>query len=203
MKHMTMGEKIKYLRKQRDLTQDQLGRMTGIHPVTIRKYELNKIQPTPAQIERLALALGVGSIALSGVDNSGLRIETYGDLKGLIMTLYNIGVISFSGERNADNSLIKETVKINFHSCLSSYLKLFCVTDNHEALEPSNVFFKMQNEFILDELLKWEKHKYLYNSFLQNCDPEDEQAQKELRQYERTISKIELEMQKQQILLNR
>ena len=40
---MTIGEKIKYCRKQIGITQDKLAELTGIHPVSIRKYETNKM----------------------------------------------------------------------------------------------------------------------------------------------------------------
>ena len=33
---MTIGEKIKYCRKQIGITQDKLAELTGIHPVSIR-----------------------------------------------------------------------------------------------------------------------------------------------------------------------
>ena len=48
---MTTGERIRYFRKQRKLTQVQLAEMTGIHPVSIRKYEINLMQPQIEQIE--------------------------------------------------------------------------------------------------------------------------------------------------------
>ena len=42
---MTIGERIKYCRKRIHMTQNDLAEATGIHPVTIRKYETNKIVP--------------------------------------------------------------------------------------------------------------------------------------------------------------
>ena len=53
---MTIGEKIRYYRKQLGITQGKLAELTGIHPVSIRKYEINKMQPQPQQIERIAAA---------------------------------------------------------------------------------------------------------------------------------------------------
>ena len=53
---MTIGEKIKYCRKQIGITQDKLAELTGIHPVSIRKYETNKMQPQPPQLEKIAVA---------------------------------------------------------------------------------------------------------------------------------------------------
>ena len=63
---MTIGEKIKYCRKQIGITQDKLAELTGIHPVSIRKYETNKMQPQPPQLEKIAAALGVSYNALNG-----------------------------------------------------------------------------------------------------------------------------------------
>ena len=56
---MTLGEKIKHYRSVKGLTQKQLGEMAGIHEVTIRKYEANKISPKRDQLESIASCLGV------------------------------------------------------------------------------------------------------------------------------------------------
>lgn len=56
---MTLGEKIKFHRSMKGLTQKQLGDMTKIHEVTIRKYEANKITPKRDQLERIATCLDV------------------------------------------------------------------------------------------------------------------------------------------------
>ena len=99
---MTIGEKIRYFRKQLGITQDRLAEMTGIHPVSIRKYETNKMQPQPAQLERVAAALGVSYNAINGVDRAGLRLKTVGDLMGILIVLYNSGIIQIDGERGSD-----------------------------------------------------------------------------------------------------
>lgn len=39
---MDIGERIKFCRKHRGMTQDRLAEETGIHPVSIRKYETGK-----------------------------------------------------------------------------------------------------------------------------------------------------------------
>jgi len=55
---MTMGEKIKAQRNYKGLTQKQLGDITGIHEVAIRRYELDKVKPRPDHFEKIASALG-------------------------------------------------------------------------------------------------------------------------------------------------
>lgn len=46
---MTIGEKIKYLRKQKSVTHTELVQLTGIHQVSIAKYEKDKMIPQPEQ----------------------------------------------------------------------------------------------------------------------------------------------------------
>ena len=73
---MTIGEKIKYCRKQIGITQDKLAELTGIHPVSIRKYETNKMQPQPPQLKNFADAIGDSYIDLNGSDKAVRRRET-------------------------------------------------------------------------------------------------------------------------------
>jgi transcriptional regulator with XRE-family HTH domain len=56
---MTLGEKIKFHRSMKGLTQKQLGNMTGIHEVTIRKYEADKMTPKKEQLEKISECLSV------------------------------------------------------------------------------------------------------------------------------------------------
>ena len=66
--------------------------MTGIHPVSIRKYETNKMHPQSAQIERLAEALQVNSSAISGSNSEIIHPETTGDLMGLLRVWHKSGI---------------------------------------------------------------------------------------------------------------
>ena len=45
------------------------------------------MQPQPPQLEKIAAALGVSYNALNGSDTAGLRLETVGDLMGVLMVL--------------------------------------------------------------------------------------------------------------------
>ena len=121
---MTIGEKIKYCRKQIGITQDKLAELTGIHPVSIRKYETNKMQPQPPQLEKIAAALGVSYNALNGSDTAGLRLETVGDLMGVLMVLCNSGILQINGARGEDTLLKDDTVSIYLNPVLSSYLEI-------------------------------------------------------------------------------
>lgn len=57
----TIGQRIKRLRTQAVLSQDELGEQAGVTKATISRLENNKLERTPnrATIRRLASALGV------------------------------------------------------------------------------------------------------------------------------------------------
>lgn len=57
---LTIGERIKILRKKRNLTQKGLAKQVGVSEITIRKYEANKFEPKIVTLMALARALDVG-----------------------------------------------------------------------------------------------------------------------------------------------
>lgn len=54
---MSIGENIRYLRKQAKLTQKQLAQMVGVNEVTIRSYERGKYEPKTDVLYRLVKVL--------------------------------------------------------------------------------------------------------------------------------------------------
>lgn len=91
--YMTIGDRIRTLRKNLKWTAQDLANKTNLHPVSIRKYETNKMTPQKEQIERLATALKVRPYTISK-ENYNLVFETFGDLYGLLFMLDEIKLIS-------------------------------------------------------------------------------------------------------------
>lgn len=56
---MTIGENLRKIRKEKKLTQKQLGKLCGINEVQIRQYELGKANPKIETVSRIAKALDV------------------------------------------------------------------------------------------------------------------------------------------------
>lgn len=69
---MTTGEKIKEIRKQKGLSRKQLAYMCGMSDFTIRGYELGSRAPSLKQLEKIAAALGINTLAISNIN-----IDTY------------------------------------------------------------------------------------------------------------------------------
>ena len=189
---MTIGEKIKYCRKQ-----------IGIHPVSVRKYETNKMQPQPPQLEKIAAALGVSYNALNGSDTAGLRLETVGDLMGVLMVLCNSGILRITGERGEDKLLKDETVSIQFNHILSSYLEFGYFSRGKEhTLALQDALLNIRNYKVLNDLLKWEKMNFIYQSALKSVgENPNEATQAAIDEIAETKEKVELELQKSQMLI--
>lgn len=59
MAYVDTGEKIRELRKSRNLSQDQLAELASLNRVTIAKYEAGKVEPGAQALSRIADALEV------------------------------------------------------------------------------------------------------------------------------------------------
>lgn len=93
---MPTGTKIKEIRKQKGLTQKQLGDLCGMADSAIRRYENGNANPKIETLQKIADALGCSLIALIGIDEykktdeykAGMRpINAY---KGVLALLKNI-----------------------------------------------------------------------------------------------------------------
>lgn len=67
---MTIGENIKRIRKERGLTQEELGKSIDISGVAIMRYEKGQREPKIETIKKIASALGVSEYELQGVDSN-------------------------------------------------------------------------------------------------------------------------------------
>lgn len=166
---MTIGKKIKYCRKLCNITQNKLAELTGLHPVSIRKYETDKMEPQPVQIEKIADALSISYNALIGNATAGLRLETVGDLMGILIVLFNTDILRITGERDENKYLKKETVKITFNPLLASFFEMEQTSDKKIGSIPlDNILLKIKMASMLDDLLTWEKINHMYQVTLYN-----------------------------------
>lgn len=94
---MPTGTKIKEIRKQKGLTQKQLGDLCGIADSNIRKYENGKQNPKIETLQKIADALGCSLITLTGMEryketdeykNSMKSIDVYNAVLALLKNIY-------------------------------------------------------------------------------------------------------------------
>lgn len=188
---MTIGEKIKYLRKQKGLTQTELSALTGIHQVSITKYEKGKMIPQPDQLQKIVEALGVSPMIFFG--NESFRLETRGDLMGLLINLCKSKVLVVKGKRDRNSALIPSTVTFVFAPIISK--RFTGKAERNFSFEP--------DEPLLLDFLKWEKqyHNYekLFKKYSGLGNTADVAALEELCDL---IEKIEIELQGSSIVLH-
>ena len=174
---MTIGEKIKYVRKLYHMSSAELAKRTGIHPVSIRKYESNKMVPQSAQVERLAAAFHLSPAIFSGLTDMRFDFQYSGDCLGMLIMLYTSGTLIINGERDEKNILIKETVKFTVSPLLQKFLQ-FSEKDKALSFEDVNVLIKDNDT--LDRFIFWEfmynRRDELYDAYMEEETKENEEA---------------------------
>lgn len=89
---MNIGNKIKELRKEYKLTQEQFAKKIGVTQDSISLWETNKRIPDTIYIVEICLKFNISSDYLLGIeDYDGTKINT----KNYIHTLNNNGKIKF------------------------------------------------------------------------------------------------------------
>lgn len=115
---MTVGENIKRLRRERGLTQKNLGELCGIAEPNIRKYENSKQNPKLETVEKIATALGVTAFELMGMEyfdlknpNAGKQYAEYSSFQSYLSSLGYI--IKEKPERYGEEGIISCTYAIS------------------------------------------------------------------------------------------
>lgn len=71
LKQKQIGEKIKLIRKDKKITQKQLGELIGKKEITVRKYESGEINPNIEILKKISIVLDVPLIEL--IDENKLK----------------------------------------------------------------------------------------------------------------------------------
>lgn len=192
---MTIGDKIKYFRNRIGITQERLGKLTGIHPVSIRRYEANKVIPQSAQIDKIAEVLAVSPNAFYELNNSEKKVslETYGDFVGLLIMLCKNGIVSMVGDRDENGTLKVESVSFEVNPLIGQFFS-----------EDTSKRIYLNDKYIIEDLVKWEKVTNDYEKLLDKYgNTSDKNEKKQLAQLKIMIEKIEMELQRSRVLLDR
>ena len=194
---MTIGDRIRYCRTRLLMTQSQLAERTGIHPVSIRKYETNKTIPQPEQIRRIADVLCVSYTAIAGLDYANLDIKEQGDFVGFIMQLQKKGLVSFTGTRDSQNKLyLEDTFRIKISPQIAQYLTIF-IKNRSTTVNATGDQLEIQlPERVTHNLIAWEAATNVYNNAINSyTEPYPDDVKEGLRILADTVDKVEIEAQ--------
>ena len=89
MSYLDFGEKLKYLRKKRNLTQTELGSLTGLNKAVISKYENSMHYPSYDTLVVIARVFKVSTDYLLGIEK-GRTIDVTGLTESQIETINSI-----------------------------------------------------------------------------------------------------------------
>lgn len=64
--HLEFGQRLRHLRKQKNLSQHDVGEMTDMHHTNISRYERGLAMPNSEKLKRLSEALGISGDFLIG-----------------------------------------------------------------------------------------------------------------------------------------
>jgi transcriptional regulator with XRE-family HTH domain len=56
-----LGRNLRRARKQREMTQEEVGHRSGVHPTEVSRIEAGKRDPQVSTVERLAKAVGLSA----------------------------------------------------------------------------------------------------------------------------------------------
>lgn len=196
---MTIGEKIRYFRSRIGITQAKLAELSGIHPVSIRKYETNKMIPQAQQIDKIAEALGLSSFAIAGIENN-IRLETIGDFMGLLIMLFKTHIISIEGERGEDKALKPDTVSFRINPFITQF---FNAKSDKQKISSEKILYYLKSDNIFQDILNWEKFNYGYEKmYAKYSDTSDKATLAALEQLKNDKEAIEMELQLSNIMLS-
>lgn len=93
-------------------------------------------------------------MALLGVRNTGLKLETVGDLFGVLMTLLETNVLQMVGVRPDGVNLTEQTYVMRFNPLIDNYMAVD--TESEANIPLSKIQLTIQNGQFLHDLLQWE-----------------------------------------------
>ena len=87
---MTMAERIRMLRLQKNLTQEELGKVLGVQKSAIRKYESGMVENIPrSSIKKMADVFGVAPSYLMGWEENSPEQNELSEGEKIWLSLYN------------------------------------------------------------------------------------------------------------------
>lgn len=118
---MNTGEKIKYFRLARNMTQEQLAQEADISFSTLRKYEANERNPKYEQLSKIAAALEISVNIFMDFD-----IESVSDLLSILFKMESQADLEITTTKESAPSLSDDTLFLHFkNEYINSILRMY------------------------------------------------------------------------------
>ena len=120
---MNIADRIKKIREVFEVTSNEFAKITGIHPVSIRKYETNKMVPGNDVIEKMSEALKLPKMIFEGLPKQFTNYDYIGDFYQQLLLLLDNGTLSLN-ESNISNNKGFKKYSFSINPKLSDYVVL-------------------------------------------------------------------------------
>lgn len=199
---MTIGQRIRYCRNLRGISQTQLALDSGVHPVSVRKYETDKMQPQSEQILRIAEALHVSYSALAGVDMAGIDGTRQTDTMSLLMILVNAGILRINSPSLPNGEPDIHNTNFSLQTGFADIFNLR-VKGTDQRIELSDIELLPKCAIAAQSLTTWQKKKAAYQAAAKNAENNEnptEAEQATLHAQKEDLEAYELQIQAEDYL---
>lgn len=121
---MTIAERIKRLRELYNITANDLAKITGIHPVSIRKYETNKMVPGIEVIDKMCDAMNLPRMIFEGIPKQHTDYNFTGDFYQQLFLLLANNTLKVEGQYDPDSKTSSPDTWFSINPLLSKYIKV-------------------------------------------------------------------------------
>ena len=122
---MDISERLKKLRELFNITSNDLAKITGIHPVSIRKYETKKMVPGIDVIDKMSKALKLPRAIFEDTQEQFTDYNFTGDFYQQLFALIENGTLQVNGEHSLTDPHPKEGTWLSLNQTLSKHIQVF------------------------------------------------------------------------------
>lgn len=157
---MDIAERIKKLREEFEITSNEFAKITGIHPVSIRKYETRKMVPGIEVIDKMCEALKLNRIVFEGLPKQYIDYNYIGDFYQNLFLLLENKTLSYAHKNNPEKN-----ISFSINPILSEYVQ---IKNGDEVIPIENITiqYNTENQKLVDSVPKF----LMYADFLQLAD---------------------------------
>ena len=150
--NMTIGEKIKFYRKELGITQATLSELSQLNLSTIKKLESDIMNPKPKMLKQVADALGVSMYIFTDFD-----ISTVSDVISLLTKMDENIDLQIEADMDSEGNPIPDSVRLHFGSHLINEklcMMLKAKKIQNELIKDRNTYTDDANTEALDRIDK-------------------------------------------------
>ena len=150
-KNVDIASKMKFFRKLRGMTQEELSISSGIDYSQIRRYETGARNPKFEQLQSIANAFGVGV-----TEFMNFKFKNVGDVISMLIELDAQSCMQWKGKKDKNGDFIPSSVTISFqddniNKSLSLYMKYRESIRNND-INHLNLSNEEENDMSIEQL---------------------------------------------------